>query len=205
MDLSVFSTFVGITFLSLLFAQVVAATKDFMLTAKQAFKKGLKHFLPFLWHLGMWGDLVLLPPWFMYVCERFASQWKPWQLIVSMTAGLLVSAGLHVLYAQAKTPEAHAHDGKLTVAGWLHFVYMGLGTGFAFQFYCFTKSTPAFVILTSLMFGIHMTLATHIVPALWCKMKRLDWYPHRPWRDKVAIIFVLGLWTALTAATLMKM
>jgi hypothetical protein len=176
-----------------------------MLTTAQAKRKGLKYFLPFVWHLGMFGDATYVFVWFVDVTDRFSSQWKSWQLLLSMVIGIAVSAVLHAcVYRKAPTPEAHAHDGKLTVAGWLHFVYMGLGNGLAIQFYLFTKAASGYVIITSLMFGIHMTLATHVLPALWCKWTGEDWWPHRPWRDKGAIIFVIILWSVLTAATLMK-
>src|SRR3989344_5789141 len=76
--------------------------------------------VPYLYHFGaLWGDLVLTIL-LAHIVNRYGSRWSVKQVVAAFTLAVALSAVMHWQYAHDTLPGAHGHDGRLTMAGWLH-------------------------------------------------------------------------------------
>jgi hypothetical protein len=69
---------VALVFLeALVLAQALFAYQEGFLIASQMLQKGVKSGLPFLWHFGMWGDILLISPLSALIVAYYSKQWTP--------------------------------------------------------------------------------------------------------------------------------
>jgi hypothetical protein len=102
------------------------AYRDHFLTPAQMQAHGVGAGLPFMAHLGMWGDVFIISPLAAYIVGRFLRSWQRDTIIESLVIGLALSTIMHWSYLSSNIMEAHVQNGALTPAGWVHAAYMSL-------------------------------------------------------------------------------
>ena len=191
-------------FIAPVFLQAFFAYKDSFLTSRQV----LRHWgegLPFLFHGGMWGD-VFIVAWLMaYIIDRHHAAWTTFAMSLALVAGLLASEFMHEKVYTAggiKIPEAHTHDGKLTAAGHLHSMYMGVGFAVLGLYYFATPGLGSREVWTvSGVLFAHMVIGTHIPFKIWVTLRRPRWYPKVPILDTAGALTLTGVGALLVAAS----
>lgn len=110
----------------------------------------------FLEHGGMWFDFLILSPLVAHIVGCYELAYDSWMSIILLTVCILFSYKLGTGYTAVslKTPEAHAHDGHTTVAGYIHGMYAILAMWVLVLFYL-TPTQPqvskADLIVTSIL------------------------------------------------------
>lgn len=102
----------------------------------------------FLQHGGMWADVFIITPIVAYLAS---SGYLNYSSVVSgiLFACSLVIWGIAAQYFRSLPfPEAHVHDGRITIAGWIHLSYAVLGT-WAIAVYYFSRPPLVDLIATS--------------------------------------------------------
>ncbi|VAW31912.1 hypothetical protein MNBD_CPR01-145 [hydrothermal vent metagenome] len=85
----------------------------------------------FMEHGGVWTDAVFITPWLIYLVGKYDFIYTSATSILVLTASFVVWTALAFLaYAPEGLimPEAHAHNGYITAAGYFHIVYAGLSS-----------------------------------------------------------------------------
>ncbi|HFC11017.1 MAG TPA: hypothetical protein ENJ75_02400, partial [Candidatus Kaiserbacteria bacterium] len=85
----------------------------------------------FMEHGGVWTDAVFITPWLVYLVGKYDFTYTSVASILVLTVSFVVWTALAFLvYAPEglMMPEAHAHNGYVTVAGYFHIVYAGLSS-----------------------------------------------------------------------------
>jgi hypothetical protein len=159
-------------------AQGMAADRDGFCTSKQLKKRGIQG-LPFAYHGGMWADAFLFGPLVARLVEKYHHEWSVLAWILAFLLGTALSVVMHMMYIWGgrELPEAHTHDGKLTIAGWIHFMYMTLGFTIILLFYVGTDRTPLATMVVSGLLLIHVTIGIHLPLRAWVKKAKPVWYP----------------------------
>lgn len=197
----ILASVIGFLSQGLVLLQAWCAFRDRFLTVEQMKNRGFVKGLPFLAHLGMWGDALVISPLLSVIAAGYSEQWSLKEWLVALAAGFAMSFGMHWGYRKAKMPESHMHDGKLTKAGWMHFVYMGEAFAELFLFYFCTKGiSHPFLILTSILLAAHMFAGTHMILGILLIRRILSpsWYGGRPlqswpgWATNIAVWILLG-------------
>ena len=109
----------------LVILQGIASHQDGYFSQKQMEAQGVSNGWAFIEHGGMWGDFFIISPVMALIVSRYhlgyLSSWGIVILLISVTFSLCAK------YAFSKRgnyePEAHSHDGRTTLTGWLHGVY----------------------------------------------------------------------------------
>lgn len=151
--------------------------------------------LPFIGHLGMWGDIPLT--FFLTAIVAFyGTWWIPHEVFRAFLIAVILSAFLHYSYTQSSFPEAHVRDHKLTGSGWTHAAYM-TGAFMILKLFYFPAHAqyvePGLVISLSIFLGIHVLCATH-VPLSLCGLR---WFPEKPHKNPMTWITLLTAWAFL--------
>jgi hypothetical protein len=187
----------GLTFVLFeltVFTQGWLAHRDHFLTPTEMTSHGISAGLPFLCHLGMWGDVLIISPLAAYIVGRFSPSWRWRDIAGSLAAGVAVSIVMGWSYSHGSLPEAHVQNHHLTPAGWLHQAYMALAIAIFFQFFIFaTNVTKSLLWVTSLLLVVHVLLGTHMVLGLYNIYFPLGWYPAQPLRSSQGWYVVLGV------------
>lgn len=173
-----------------------AAYKDNFLTVSQMTKSGVDEGLPFIAHLGMWGDLILVSPMIAFIWNAAFDQWTLMQIVIAFGIGAVVSLVMHFFYSQSPFPESHVFGKRLTVAGWIHMIYMGLALGILILFFFSTKENiPVWVIrFVVIGLGVHIVLGTHCLVG----MLNFDWYREKPQTKWTTWLTIIVVWLLLT-------
>ena len=166
------------------------AYRDHFLTVREMQREGVTQGLPFLAHAGMWGDFFLVSPLIAYILLIYAPYWDIRQYGVAFIVGLSTSAGLHYLYTKIEIPESHVRSGRLTRAGWVHFVYM-TGAMMVLCLYYFCTPTLSYLsfIVTSVLIMVHVLLSNHIV----LEIVRPSWYGKHHYKDSLFVLVTFCL------------
>lgn len=85
----------------------------------------------FMEHGGMWADALIVTPLLAYLMAsyKFAYASTGSMTFLGAVSALWILLATKVYApAGAEMPEAHAHDGYVTVAGWLHVLYAAVAT-----------------------------------------------------------------------------
>jgi len=114
---------------ALIFLQGFAAFLDGYLSPLQMLEEGHQGYA-FLQHGGMWADFFLITPLVAYLLGKYHFQHHPMMVLILAVAIAVWSALAIFVYAPAgkKNPEAHAHGGAVTIAGWEHVLYAAIAT-----------------------------------------------------------------------------
>ena len=176
--------------------QAWLAHSDHFLTVAEMKAAGIDQGLPFLWHFGMLGDVVLVSPLAAYLIGRYRRQWLDATALLSLLIGALSSAALHWVYMLSELPEAHIQNHQLTAAGIGHLFYMAIAIAVFIQFFFFTADVPVPLLrVVSILLMVHVFIGTHMALGILTFISPQDWYPANPLNS------VLG-WAALAALVL---
>lgn len=76
----------------------------------------------FIEHGGMWSDVFIISPLVAYIVSNYRVEYfSEWGLfILAMAIALSLAMGMMYQKNGKTTPEAHTHDGKTMIAGWIH-------------------------------------------------------------------------------------
>ncbi len=118
---------------ALVFLQGVAAYADGFLTHAQMQRV---HKIPpgggysFFDQGGMWSDVIIITPLVAYLIATYSFACSPVSVFLFVIALLLWAFLAQKMFVPmgASMPEAHARNGYITLAGWIHVVYAGLTT-----------------------------------------------------------------------------
>jgi hypothetical protein len=182
-------------FESLVGLQAWLAYRDHFFTVRQMCEeKGLHDGLPFIWHFGMWGDVLFISPLLAVIFVRFCRQWTLIDWVWTGLAGLAASAFLHNIYRRTTIPESHAYNGYQTPAGMLHMLYMSLGFNILLLFYFRSKEIGStFLVTVSALLSVHILVGSHMLLGV----LRPEWYSGRPLQSGFGWGFNVLVWGAL--------
>lgn len=143
----------------LVILQGVAACRDGYLCQEQMQAREVTNGWSFLEHGGMWADFFVVSLVAAGVMSKYELAYLSWWGI-----GLLVVAAIATIlpiqaWAKIAThrPEAHAHHGKTTPAGWIHGIYTIFVTWVLVLFYS-TPTVPAVSSVDLVMVSSAMTI-----------------------------------------------
>lgn len=122
---------VWLTGASLVLIQGYLAYHDGFLTENQMLRRHrIKNGYSFMQHGGMWADMFVISPLVAYIVSKYDLAyspnvqgnilWLPALSLLLVSIGVCLTAGVMFARSGKVIPEAHAHDGKTTVAGWIH-------------------------------------------------------------------------------------
>ena len=88
-------------------------------------------------HGGWWMDLLVISPVFAWVASNNAVRyWSPVSFLLAAMSTLAWIFLCRFYSEQSKTtPEAHAHEGQMTSAGYVHAIFAIIATWFAGLYY----------------------------------------------------------------------
>ncbi|HUD04007.1 MAG TPA: hypothetical protein VMR73_00755 [Candidatus Paceibacterota bacterium] len=175
------------------------AYRDDFFRPRQMKLRGTPYGLPYIAHGGMWGDIVVSLI-LGYVMALGASQWSIREVLVFAVLGICFGVFLHRVYAGAKMPSAHAHNGKLTHAGRIHLLYMSSAFAILGLFYFETSHIPHVpLIIISVFLAIHIVLGNNTVLRI---IKPSWWYTETVQERIPGWIFVGAVWLFLAWQTI---
>lgn len=100
----------------------------------------------FLQHGGMWADVFIVSPLVAYLVGMYQFSYIS---IIPSAKILIIAFGVWILLAifvfapaGKEMPEAHAHGGHVTAAGWIHVAYATMATWIVAMVYIPEFSTP---------------------------------------------------------------
>ena len=183
----------------LVLLQALLAYFDHFLTVAQMRERGISQGLPFIWHFGMWGDILIISPLAAYIIGLYSGHWRLRRIVISLVIGFILAAIFSWLYTLSDMPEAHVQNHNLTAAGNAHLVYMAIALAVFIQFLFFSGevSVPLLRIVSVLLF-VHVFLGTHMALGIVKLNYPLDWYPAQPlesifgWITLLAVAFGLA-------------
>lgn len=115
-------------------------------------------------HLGIWGDIVLVSPLNAFVYTEFRHLWNSPEIFWSGVASFVLTAGMVNMWRESSRSlnEAFGINGKLTVAGWIHGIYMWQSLVLIFLFYFGTdhQATKSYALVVSVTLAVHVALGT---------------------------------------------
>ena len=126
--------------------QGIAAFRDGYLTQRQMRYRVPQRGYSLMEHGGMWADVLLISPITAYILsikEERQLHFGSVTCLIMLGIIVVTFAVLGAGYAKAskKTPEAHAHHGRTTPAGWIHGLYAVISAWVSAVYY-FTAVLP---------------------------------------------------------------
>lgn len=152
-------------------------------------RQGIEKGLPFLWHGGMWGDLIILTPLLSYMSARVltSAEASLGQLLVAWGAGHFASKAMHETYKQASWTEAHVMRGELTRVGEIHRSYMTVAIMIILLYVLRPLPADEFSALCVVagLLVLHVVCGTHVVLGVLKRLQpaRFGFYPGDPLRS----------------------
>lgn len=174
-----------------------ASKMDSFLTVKDMLSKGCKKGLPFIWHMGMWGDVFIVSPIMVIGAFMYCNTWSGDRVAIVYTIGGIVSAVMHQMYVAGgkEVPEAHAHSGRLTGAGFLHMLFMSIALAELILLFFFTPHVDHwFAVTMTVGLGIHIFLGNHFLLGLFDKFQ---WFGVNKWCGRDYLYSTQGWITVL--------
>lgn len=81
------------------------ASLNSFLTVGQMRARGINHGLPFIAHLGMWGDLFIITPLVAIIVSRYSEKWSMGNVILASVIAIIASGAMHIFYSHLTFPE----------------------------------------------------------------------------------------------------
>lgn len=165
----------------LIVAQATAAYFDNFLTVGQMVAYHQPFGLPFLWHLGMWGDFFVVSPLCAMIVARFSNQWRRADVALSFASGIILSSAMVYGYSLGDIPQAHVQGHHTTAAGWLHLLYSGFAISILLLFYFRTVSASSSIVMfMTCALCVHLFIGTNMILGILKLAGGAPWYPAQP-------------------------
>ncbi len=182
--------------------QAIFAYQDSFLTVSQMKGRGFNKGLPLVAHAGIWGDLFVLTPLLAVIVASYSDRWSFSAITISVIIGIASTVIMGLIWvngAKHGLPEAHTHEGKMTVAGYIHGIFMAAAIAGIILFFFYSGISRKDAIIVSIILAFHFIYGTHIVLGLF----HPSWYPDRPHKQVTTwalILVVYGLlaWRCIT-------
>jgi hypothetical protein len=190
---------------ALVAVQGVLAYRAHFFLPSQMQAAGYPQGLPFLWHFGMWGDVLIISPLIAYLVGQHAHAFRLRRAVLSLGIGIAAAGVLGWLFTRSSTPEAHVLHHRLTSAGVVHLVYLAIAVAALLNFVFFDpQATGGQLALSSLLVLIHVFAGTHMVLGLYALSRRPDWYPDQPLQNVTGWLMIGALALGLVWLNLRK-
>lgn len=160
--------------------EAAMACADRMLTPSQMLEKHPDHpkGLPFICHGGMWGDVFIVSPLVGVIVAMYGEQWDKTQVLTMLTIGMVLSIAMHGVYIMTPFPDSLAWRGGISMAGWMHVMYMSAAfTIIGLFYFCTSNVPPALLIIVSTLLTIHVAIGNHVVLGLLYEQYNWAWCP----------------------------
>jgi hypothetical protein len=188
---------------ALVVVQVILADRDSFLTVSEMCRRGIVQGLPFVWHFGMWGDVLVVSPLVATVVARYSQGWTPFSIFAATATGCLAAIGMASVYSLSDMPQAHVLYHHTTPAGYVHILYMGLAlTVFILMYFNTAQISHSFLLWANVLILIHLLYGTHMVLGATAFFVELPWYNDRPLRSPLGWLTILLLSGGLCWRTL---
>lgn len=185
--------------LSLISLQASLAYMNGTLFVFQMRAAGLLPGIPFIGHLGMWFDAILITPLLYVMIKQNSQSWDAAEVRLYMMIGIVASYFMHESYKGSKFPEAHVMNGELTSVGYVHMGYMAVAICIILLSYFATEGGEAGLIWVSTgLLTLHVIVGTHVP----MRLLKLAWFPPGPAFDMPTVATILGSATLLIGASL---
>lgn len=94
-------------------------------------------------HGGMWADVFIISPLVAHITGTYRFAYMSWWSILILIGAVTITicAGYGYRQASVQNPEAHCHNGKTTMAGWIHGIFAAPTIWILVLFY-FTPASP---------------------------------------------------------------
>lgn len=174
---------------ALIALQWVAAYLDCFLTKKDLLSRRVEGW-SLTSHGGMWADIFIISLMVAYVVSNYEFLYfSKWGLLV-LTATILIWLVLGHIYQEMgkSTPEAYTHDGKTTLAGWIHLLFAVIATWILAMVYLgLTVPKVSYVDL--------LGISTVLTPFFYLGVKKFDrrWV-FTPEAKKQVAISIAAIW-----------
>jgi hypothetical protein len=171
--------------------QAFAAADEGYLTRAQMLTRGIGRGYSLLQHGGYSADLFVTLL-IAYLMGRYGFAIISWPSLGLLMLATTFWLGATVVFSKAalNTPEAHTHDGRTTVAGWLQVVYASLASWIVLMTYCGLTAKPV----------THSDLfITSLVLTPWAVMGVMKWSKDWHWDNTSRTIVtaeIAFIWTA---------
>ena len=121
MDWKIFWMVYGLGIL-LVVLQGFASWKDGYFSQWQMYSRRIRNGWAFIEHGGMWSDVFVVSPIVAFAISKYQLHYFAKSGLVILFVSVSLSLAMGELYKAggAIIPEAHTHDGKTTLAGWIH-------------------------------------------------------------------------------------
>jgi hypothetical protein len=159
----------------------ILAYADGLFLLRQIHNRGYSIGLPCVFHGALWTDLIVINPLMAAILYLYSGAWSPRQVIVVGAIAFITTFGLHALYSKSKTPDPLAWKGKVTRAGYVHVLYMGMAfTVIGLLYFCTPLVDPLFLKVASSLLAFHVFVGTQMLlnifqPLWWGKTLLSDW------------------------------
>jgi len=159
--------------LLLILAQFIASRIDGYATKKQMEERGVRGY-SFMQHGGMWASLFIISPLVAYLVQKYSFEYMQFGGLVLFVLSFWAWFILAVLvYAPASKniPEAHVHDGHVTVAGYILIIFGTLITWVIVMAYKGLTTIPVSnndIIITSVLLTLWAYFGQVKFSSLWC-------------------------------------
>jgi hypothetical protein len=198
-DWTIFCIVYGVGVL-LVVLQGIASWKDGYFSQLQLYSRAKRNSWAFIEHGGMWSDVFVISPIVAFAVSKYQLHYfSTWGLVILFVA-IVLSLAMGELYKAggAITPEAHTHDGKTTVAGWIHGIFAVAAIWIVSMVYI-GLTTPAVSKTDIIVFSILLTPFSYLGSAKFNKRWKFDKFAKRQCAVVLiaiwAITFLRPLWT----------
>src|SRR5882672_944348 len=98
---------------------------DGYFTQAQMVAEGIMNGYSFMQHGGMWADVFVIPMLVSYIVKNYKLPYESITslIILGISICVWVWAASQWSRLALQRPEAHTHDGRTTIAGWIHLCY----------------------------------------------------------------------------------
>lgn len=189
--------YIGLIGYLLIVSEIICAWNDNFLFPEQMIRRGLKHGIPLAAHGGIWGDWLIITPMIVIITQAYSSQWSLTQIsaMLSVSAMVTISMCLMWIHLGKTTPESLSHNGLLTLAGFIHAIYMIIALTIILLFFFYSNIALWHMIIIAIILGFHIIIGNHIILSLVSP----PWYKGKNHRDlsvwsQLAVIWILMAW-----------
>lgn len=155
--------------------------------------------VPLKYHLGWWGDLIVLPATFSWAFYKYGDTWD-WKLIgIMLCIGVAFNLSNHLglIFGQTFIDPYGSPKEKWSMVIALHFVYASTYIALVGLFYFSTGVTFWEVVGISIIVGVHTMCGMHIPLGMLNEHFNWIWCPTTLLTNNVLPYMQAGIWLIL--------